>query len=62
MVAAAAAQKLNPDLRVTPLTRPLDSTTEHIYGDNFFSNIDGVVAALDSFPARECLMGAQPLA
>uniref|UniRef100_A0A8C5YXP3 Ubiquitin like modifier activating enzyme 7 n=1 Tax=Marmota marmota marmota TaxID=9994 RepID=A0A8C5YXP3_MARMA len=51
-VAAEAAQKLNPDLRVTPLIRSLDPTTEHIFGDNFFSNIDGVVAALDSFPAR----------
>ncbi|KAI6051732.1 ubiquitin-like modifier-activating enzyme 7 isoform X1 [Marmota monax] len=51
-VAAEAAQKLNPDLRVTPFIRSLDPTTEHIFGDNFFSNIDGVVAALDSFPAR----------
>ncbi|XP_047420189.1 ubiquitin-like modifier-activating enzyme 7 isoform X2 [Sciurus carolinensis] len=51
-VAAAAAQKLNPDLRVTSLTQPLDPTTEHIYGENFFSHVDGVVAALDSFPAR----------
>ncbi|XP_073914993.1 ubiquitin-like modifier-activating enzyme 7 isoform X2 [Castor canadensis] len=51
-VAAAAAQGLNPDLRVTPLTYPLDPTTENFYGDNFFSHVDGVVAALDSFQAR----------
>ncbi|XP_063465643.1 ubiquitin-like modifier-activating enzyme 7 isoform X3 [Symphalangus syndactylus] len=51
-VAAAAAQGLNPDLQVIPLTYPLDPTTEHIYGDNFFSRVDGVAAALDSFQAR----------
>ncbi|XP_032145763.1 ubiquitin-like modifier-activating enzyme 7 isoform X3 [Sapajus apella] len=51
-VAAAAAQGLNPDLQVIPLTYPLDPTTEDIYGDNFFSRVDGVAAALDSFQAR----------
>ncbi|XP_016005457.2 ubiquitin-like modifier-activating enzyme 7 isoform X2 [Rousettus aegyptiacus] len=51
-VAAEAAHRLNSDLRVTPLTHPLDSTTEHIYGDEFFSRVDGVAAALDSFQAR----------
>nr|XP_015090771.1 ubiquitin-like modifier-activating enzyme 7 isoform X6 [Vicugna pacos] len=51
-VAAEAAHHLNPNLKVTPLTYPLDPTTEHIYGDNFFSNVDGVAAALDSFQAR----------
>uniref|UniRef100_G1R5E6 Ubiquitin like modifier activating enzyme 7 n=1 Tax=Nomascus leucogenys TaxID=61853 RepID=G1R5E6_NOMLE len=56
-VAAAAAQGLNPDLQVIPLTYPLDPTTEHIYGDNFFSRVDGVAAALDSFQAREALCG-----
>ncbi|XP_038180052.1 ubiquitin-like modifier-activating enzyme 7 isoform X5 [Arvicola amphibius] len=50
-VAAGAAQRLNPDLQVTSWTYPLDPTTEHIYGDNFFSKVDGVVAALDSFEA-----------
>lgn len=52
-VAAEAAHCLNSDLRVTPLTDPLDSTTERIYGDEFFSRVDGVAAALDSFQARE---------
>ncbi|XP_059965497.1 ubiquitin-like modifier-activating enzyme 7 isoform X4 [Mesoplodon densirostris] len=51
-VAAEAARRLNPDLQVTPLTYQLDLTTEHIYGDNFFSSVDGVAAALDSFQAR----------
>nr|XP_031326205.1 ubiquitin-like modifier-activating enzyme 7 isoform X6 [Camelus dromedarius] len=51
-VAAEAAHHLNSNLKVTPLTYPLDPTTEHIYGDNFFSNVDGVAAALDSFQAR----------
>lgn len=53
-MAAEAAHRLNSDLQVTPLIHPLDPTTEHIYGDNFFSRVDGVAAALDSFQAREC--------
>ncbi|XP_008155725.2 ubiquitin-like modifier-activating enzyme 7 [Eptesicus fuscus] len=51
-VAAEAARRLNPDLQVTPRTHPLDPTTEHLYGDSFFSRVDGVAAALDSFRAR----------
>ncbi|XP_032176017.1 ubiquitin-like modifier-activating enzyme 7 isoform X4 [Mustela erminea] len=51
-VAAEATRRLNSHLQVTPLTHPLDPTTEHIYEDNFFSNVDGVAAALDSFQAR----------
>ncbi|ELK25031.1 Ubiquitin-like modifier-activating enzyme 7 [Myotis davidii] len=50
--AAEAARRLNPDLQVTPLTHALDPTTEHHYGDSFFSRVDGVAAALDSFQAR----------
>ena len=54
-MAAAAARHLNPDLQVTSQTHPLDPTTEDIYDDSFFSRVDGVVAALDSFQAREYL-------
>lgn len=53
-VAAMAVGRLNSDLRVTSYTYPLDPSTEHLYGDSFFSGVDGVVAALDSFQAREC--------
>ncbi|XP_012590485.1 PREDICTED: ubiquitin-like modifier-activating enzyme 7 isoform X2 [Condylura cristata] len=52
-VAAEAAYRLNSDLKVTPFTYPLDPTTEHIFGDKFFSSVDGVAAALDSFQARD---------
>ncbi|KAM8758112.1 ubiquitin-like modifier-activating enzyme 7 [Rhynchonycteris naso] len=51
-VAAEAARRLNSDLQVTSFTSPMDPTTEHIYGDKFFSRVDGVAAALDSFQAR----------
>ncbi|KAG8523972.1 Ubiquitin-like modifier-activating enzyme 7 [Galemys pyrenaicus] len=51
-VAAEAAHRLNSDLTVTPYTCPLEPTTEHIFGDKFFSAVDGVAAALDSFQAR----------
>lgn len=53
-VAAEAALRLNSDLQVTSFTHQLDPSTEDIYGDNFFSRMDGVAAALDSFQAREC--------
>lgn len=51
-VAAQAAHRLNSDLQVVPLTYPLDPTTEHVYGDEFFSRVDGVAVAVDSFQAR----------
>ncbi|XP_058414861.1 ubiquitin-like modifier-activating enzyme 7 isoform X9 [Diceros bicornis minor] len=51
-VAAKAAHRLNSDLQVTAFTNPLDPSTENIYEDNFFSRMDGVAAALDSFQAR----------
>lgn len=54
-MAAEAAHRLNPDLQVTSHTCPLDPTTEDVYDDGFFSRVDGVVAALDSFQARESL-------
>ncbi|KAM6159579.1 ubiquitin-like modifier-activating enzyme 7 isoform 2-T2 [Erethizon dorsatum] len=54
-VAAAATRDLNPNLEVIAHTQVLDHTTEHIYGDNFFSHVDGVVAAVDSFEARHYL-------
>ncbi|XP_076985390.1 ubiquitin-like modifier-activating enzyme 7 isoform X2 [Tamandua tetradactyla] len=65
-VAAEAARCMNPDLQVTPLTHPLGPTTEHIYGDSFFSRVDGVAAALDSFQARSyvaarCIHFLKPL-
>ncbi|XP_063104939.1 ubiquitin-like modifier-activating enzyme 7 isoform X4 [Cavia porcellus] len=65
-VAAAATQDLNPDLEVTAYTRILDHTTEDIYADNFFSHVDGVVAAVDTFKARyylsaRCIHYLKPL-
>ncbi|XP_043833789.1 ubiquitin-like modifier-activating enzyme 7 [Dromiciops gliroides] len=51
-VAALAVKGMNPALSVTAHTNELGSDTEHIYGDDFFSSLDGVVSALDSFKAR----------
>lgn len=61
-MAAEAACCLNPHLRVTPYTYPLNISTEHIFGDHFFTGVDGVAAALDSFESREYThhLGAQP--
>ncbi|XP_068838031.1 ubiquitin-like modifier-activating enzyme 7 isoform X4 [Capricornis sumatraensis] len=52
-VAAEATRRLNADLQVTPLNLQLDPTTEHIFGDDFFSGVDGVAAAVDTFEARD---------
>ncbi|XP_020771566.2 ubiquitin-like modifier-activating enzyme 7 [Odocoileus virginianus] len=52
-VAAEAARRLNADLRVTPLNLPLHPSTEDVFGDDFFSGVDGVAAALDTFEARD---------
>ena len=49
-MAAEATRRLNADLQVTPLNLQLDPTTEDIFGDDFFSGVNGVAAALDTRP------------
>ncbi|XP_072506874.1 ubiquitin-like modifier-activating enzyme 7 isoform X2 [Notamacropus eugenii] len=51
--AALAVRSMNPTISVTTHTNELGPDTEHIFGDNFFSSLDGVVCALDSFQARK---------
>ncbi|KAM6169491.1 ubiquitin-like modifier-activating enzyme 7 [Rhynchocyon petersi] len=51
-VAAEAASRLNRGLKITSHIGPLDRSTENIFGDSFFSCVDGVAAALDNFQAR----------
>ncbi|XP_074139392.1 ubiquitin-like modifier-activating enzyme 7 isoform X2 [Sminthopsis crassicaudata] len=50
--AALAVRRMNPALSVTAHTSELGPDTEHIYGDDFFSSLDGVASAVDSFQAR----------
>lgn len=51
-VAAAAAQRMNPDINCVPHTNRVCAETEHIYDDNFFEGLDGVCNALDNIDAR----------
>ncbi|KAM6387639.1 ubiquitin-like modifier-activating enzyme 7 [Pluvialis apricaria] len=55
VVAAAAVQRMNPDVKVTPHQNQVGLATEHFYGDDFFRHLDGVVSALDTLEARAYL-------
>ncbi|NXE30411.1 UBA1 enzyme, partial [Ardeotis kori] len=56
-VAAAAVQRMNPDIRVRAHQNQVGPATELLYGDDFFQRLDGVVSALDTLEARECRGG-----
>lgn len=51
--AAAAAQEMNPALRVSSRTDRVGPDTERVYDDDFFEGLDGVANALDNVDARE---------
>uniref|UniRef100_A0A914GWQ5 E1 ubiquitin-activating enzyme n=1 Tax=Globodera rostochiensis TaxID=31243 RepID=A0A914GWQ5_GLORO len=51
-VAARAVKAFNSDIRITPLSDIVADTTEHIFGDSFFANLNGVCNALDNVDAR----------
>jgi ubiquitin-activating enzyme E1 len=50
--AAEAAKAMNPDLKITSYTEKVASDTEHIFGDDFYDQLDGVCTALDNVEAR----------
>ncbi|XP_041130083.1 ubiquitin-like modifier-activating enzyme 1 [Polyodon spathula] len=50
--AALAIRKMNPSLHISAHQNRVGPETEHIYGHEFFSGLDGVVTALDSVEAR----------
>ncbi|XP_039551350.1 ubiquitin-like modifier-activating enzyme 7 isoform X2 [Passer montanus] len=66
VVAAAAVQRMNPDVRVTAHQNQVGPATEMLYNDNFFRHLDGVASALDTIEARtylerRCLRCRTPL-
>ncbi|XP_053845758.1 ubiquitin-like modifier-activating enzyme 7 isoform X5 [Vidua macroura] len=66
VVAAAAVQRMNPDVRVTAHQNQVGPATEILYKDNFFRHLDGVASALDTIEARtylerRCLRCRTPL-
>lgn len=50
--AAAAAQGMNPDLKITALQEKVAPDTEHLFGDDFYDKLTGVCTALDNVEAR----------
>ncbi|KAM6121248.1 LOW QUALITY PROTEIN: ubiquitin-like modifier-activating enzyme 7 [Pterocles gutturalis] len=66
VVAAAAVQRMNPDVKVTAHQNQVGPATEPLYGDDFFRRLDGVASALDTLEARaylesRCLRCRTPL-
>uniref|UniRef100_A0A8C3QEZ0 E1 ubiquitin-activating enzyme n=1 Tax=Cyanoderma ruficeps TaxID=181631 RepID=A0A8C3QEZ0_9PASS len=55
VVAAAAVQRMNPDVRVTAHQNQVGPATEMVYRDKFFQQLDGVASALDTIEARSYL-------
>uniref|UniRef100_A0A8D2PXL2 E1 ubiquitin-activating enzyme n=1 Tax=Zosterops lateralis melanops TaxID=1220523 RepID=A0A8D2PXL2_ZOSLA len=55
VVAAAAVQRMNPDVRVTAHQNQVGPATEMLYSDKFFQDLDGVASALDTIEARDYL-------
>lgn len=64
--AAAAIQKMNPDINVVAYENRVGPDTEKTYDDDFFENLDGVANALDNIDARiymdrRCVYYRKPL-
>ncbi|XP_043374321.1 ubiquitin-like modifier-activating enzyme 7 isoform X7 [Dermochelys coriacea] len=64
--AAAAVRHMNPMTRVTAQPHHVGPDTETLYGDDFFTALDGVANALDSMQARayvdgRCIRYLKPL-
>ncbi|XP_009949910.1 PREDICTED: ubiquitin-like modifier-activating enzyme 1, partial [Leptosomus discolor] len=55
VVAAAAVQRMNPNVRVTAHQNQVGPATETLYGNDFFRRLDGVASALDTLEARAYL-------
>lgn len=65
-VAAEAAIKLNPDLKISPLQNRVSPETENVFHDMFWQGLDVVVNALDNVNARlyvdsRCVYFCKPL-
>ncbi|CAF3462528.1 unnamed protein product [Rotaria sp. Silwood1] len=65
-VAAEAVRKMNPNINIDAYIDPVGPETEHLYSDDFFEQLNGVVNALDNVKARQyidrrCLYYQKPL-
>lgn len=65
-IAAEAVKQMNPSMNITAYVEGVLPETEHIYNDQFFDNLTGVVNALDNVKARQyidrrCVYYQKPL-
>ncbi|CAJ0568629.1 unnamed protein product, partial [Mesorhabditis spiculigera] len=65
-VAARAVKQFNPELKIEAMAERVGADTEGIFTDEFFSNLNGVLNALDNVDARRymdrrCLFYRLPL-
>ncbi|XP_035239382.1 ubiquitin-like modifier-activating enzyme 1 [Anguilla anguilla] len=65
-VAARATVGINPSMQITAHQNRVDPGSEVVYGHQFFSDLDGVAAALDNVEARvyldgRCVMHQKPM-
>lgn len=65
-IASEAVKQMNPSMNITAYVEGVLPETEHIYNDNFFENLTGVVNALDNVKARHyidrrCVYYQKPL-
>lgn len=51
-VAAKAVKSFNPDINIEALSERVGAETESIFTDDFFSDLNGVLNALDNIDAR----------
>ncbi|XP_043934789.1 ubiquitin-like modifier-activating enzyme 1 isoform X2 [Protopterus annectens] len=64
--AAIAAKQMNPHIHIVSHQNRVGEETEHIYNDEFFTELDGVANALDNVEARmymdgRCVFYGKPL-
>merc|ERR1712194_641960 len=61
-----AAKAMNPSMDITPYQEKVGPETENIFGDSFYSSLDGICTALDNVEARlyvdsKCLFYRLPM-
>ncbi len=54
-VAAKAVKVINPNINIHAFVDSVELKNDHIYNENFYQQLDGIVAALKNTQARKLL-------
>lgn len=54
-VAAKVVKSMNPNINIHAFIDGIELKSDHIYNDEFFQQLDGIVTALDNVKARKYL-------